>query len=511
MTHRFYDFIRKHAEERPDTPAIIDGAAQISYSQALEKIEKFSGALGSLDLGQDSKLGILCPNGKEYLLAFLGALLKGLPIVPLNFLLTPEDLAFIARDAGIDVLVVDSMFVKPETAPLAGLFKHRILVGDDAEASRICGQATRFEEFLQSGERAEGLWRHDRNPAIPDVILYTSGTTARPKGTMLMEAHFMANCQGVLPYLPFGPEDRVIMALPLFHSFGNIIALIVLKTGGTLVLTRQFAPKTILSAIGQHRATILPLVPTIYSFLVELYARGGYDVSSLRFCVSGGAALPEALLRKVEETLKVTVIEGYGLTETSPVIAVNTFKGGSVPGSVGPALPNVELKIVDERGETVPREAEGEIWVRGPSIMPGYWNRPEETRETLTSDGWLKTGDLGRLDKKNRLYISGGRKKDLIIRAGENVSPLAIENTLMNHPAVAEAAAVGVPHPRMGEQVKVCVVLHAGARAEPAELKEFCRKKLPAFMVPDIVRIYPELPKTASGKVIKAKLRSAEE
>ena len=205
--------------------------------------------------------------------------------------------------------------------------------------------------------------------------------------------------------------------------------------------------------------------------------------------------------------MRVSVIEGYGLTETAPVVAVNLFAKGSVPGSVGPVLPNVKVKVVNEAGEPLDPGEVGEIWVQGPSVMLGYWNRPDETRETLTCDGWLRTGDLGHLDENNFLYISGGRKKDIIIRAGENVSPLMIENTLLNHPAVAEAAAVGVPHPRVGEQVKVFLVLRAAAGL--AELKDYCRKKLPAFMVPDVIQINESLPKTATGKIIKSQLRDA--
>ena len=227
-------------------------------------------------------------------------------------------------------------------------------------------------------------------------------------------------------------------------------------------------------------------MPTIYTVsLVDLFARGDYDVSSLKYCISGGAALPRALLKKVEETLKVSVIEGYGLTETSPVIAVNTFKDGSFPGSVGPIVPNVEVKIIDETGKEKLSEEVGEILVRGKTVMQGYWNLPKETAKTITSDGWLKTGDLGHLDKKNRLFISAGRKKDLIIRAGENVSPLAIENALMNHPAVAEVAAIGVPDERAGERVKVCIALRPETTITESELKSFCQKNLPAFMVPD--------------------------
>jgi long-chain acyl-CoA synthetase len=269
----------------------------------------------------------------------------------------------------------------------------------------------------------------------------------------------------------------------------------------------QFQPKAILAAIERHQATVLPLVPTIYSFLVQLVARGEHNVSSLRYCISGGAALPHALLHKVEDLMKVTVLEGYGLTETSPVISVNTIKEGSVVGSVGPALPGVELKIVDEQGQAVPQGDVGEIFVKGATVMSGYWKLPDESREVLTADGWLKTGDLGHLDEQGRLYISAGRKKDLIIRAGENVSPLAIENILINHPAIMETAAVGIPHPRLGEQVVACIVLREGHQATDLELKKYCREKLPPFSVPDHFQFYETLPKNPVGKILKTQLR----
>lgn len=507
MPREFYGLIKAHARERPDHPAIIDGDVTISYSQLLEMVERFAGALGTLGLNPDSKLGILCLNQREYLVAFLGALYKGLPFIPFNFMLPPDDLAFIARDAGIDAILVDSAFIKPASAAFFKMFRHRIFIEGDANPEILGEGALAFEKFLQIGTKEDGAKRQVRNPAIPDVILYTSGTTSRPKGVMLNESHFFANTEGALQHVPFLKDDRVIMALPLFHSYGSIIALIALRGGATLILSRQFAPKTILHNIAKHQATIMPLAPTIYSFLVDLYNRGGYDVSSLKYCVSGSAALPESLLSEVESALHVTVIEGYGLTETAPVVAVNRFAEGSVPGSVGPVLPNIEVKIVNEAGETVKQGEAGEIWVRGPSVMMGYWNRPEETAATLTPDGWLKTGDLGHFDKNDRLYISGGRKKDLIIRAGENVSPLAIENVLLNHPAIAEAAVVGIPHPRMGEQVKACVALRQGIAVDTVELKNYCREKLPAFMTPDIIQVLESLPKTATGKIIKAQLR----
>ncbi|MBT3922427.1 MAG: AMP-binding protein [Nitrospina sp.] len=503
----FYQYLKEHAEKNPTHPAIIEGESCLSYGDFVTQIERFANALSQFNLNDKSKIGLLCLNQKEYLIAFFAALLKGVPVVPFNFMLKPEDLVYITQDAGIDTLVVDSAFVKPEVAPFFKFFPNKILTGPaDPE---LVGEGTlSWDEFLASGTPGRSVTKHERGEIIPDVILYTSGTTAKPKGVMLEESQFNENCTGFLEHLHFTPEDKVIVALPLFHSFGNIMALVLLRSGATLILLKQFQPKSILDSIAQHKATILPLVPTIYSFLVQLYARGGYDVSSLRYCISGGASLPEALLKRVEEGLGVTVIEGYGLTETSPVIAVNTMKDGSVPGSVGPVLPNIELEIVDDSGKSLKQGEVGEIRVRGKTVMKGYWNKVDETAETISAEGWLRTGDLGHLDENGRLYISAGRIKDLIIRAGENVSPLAIENALMNHPAIVEVAAVGIPDERVGEKVKVFAVVREGSQANEQELKELCRKKLPAFMIPDAFQFMESLPKTATGKILKSELRA---
>tara|TARA_B110000196_G_scaffold4001_1_gene3524 strand:- start:1175 stop:2701 length:1527 start_codon:yes stop_codon:yes gene_type:complete len=506
MSLEFYKFIKQHAGNNPNHPAIIDGKTTITYGQLLEQAECFAGGLTNFKLNTRSKIGLLCLNQKEYLVALMGAFLKGLTVVPYNFLLTPEDMIYITKDATIDTVIVDSAFIKPETIPFIQSFKNKILVGN-IDPLNLSGDILTYENFIKNSPHYKPGSRHNRAGSIPDIILYTSGTTAKPKGVMLNESQFAANGRDSLVHIPITSKDRVIVALPLFHSFGNIMALMVFMAGGTLILLKQFAPKSILQNIEDHKATILPLVPTIYSFLVDLYTRGNYDISSLKYCISGGAALPHALLNKVEETLKISVIEGYGLTETSPVIAVNTFKDGSVPGSVGPIIPNVDVKIINESGEEKILGEIGEILVRGETVMQGYWNLPKETNETITSDGWLKTGDLGHLDKKKRLFISAGRKKDLIIRAGENISPLAIENVLMNHPAILEVAAVGVPDKRTGERVKVCIVLRQGAIATDSELKSFCRENLAAFMTPDYFQFMSELPKTATGKILKSELK----
>ncbi len=508
MSLEFYNLILDHSNKTPNHPAIIDGDVTISYQQLIEQINDFSQALGTLQLSKKSKLGLLCLNQKEYLIALLGAFRKGLPVIPLNALLNAETLAFIINDAEIDNLLVNPIFVKEETTIFFSSFNRVILTNDSPQINLLKNNPIIFEDFLQSNiKKPESIEFHERLENIPDVILYTSGTTDRPKGVPLSEKQFYLNTGAFLDRLNLTSNDKGIVALPLFHSFGNIMALTLFRVGATLIMLPQFAPKTILALIEKFQATILPLVPTIYTFLTELYAKGNYDISSLRLCISGGASLPEALLHRVENILGVTVVEGYGLTETSPVLSVNSASEGSVPGSVGKPLANVKLKIVDESGTSVPQEKIGEILAKGPTIMSSYWKRPEETALVFDEEGWFRTGDLGHLDKEDRLYISAGRKKDLIIRAGENVSPLVIESRLIQHPQVTEAAAVGVPHDRLGEQIKACIVLKEKSETTESAIKSFCKETLPTYMTPDIVQFYNELPKNPTGKINKIHLK----
>ena len=248
MAIEFYNLIKNHAENTPDHPAIIDDETIITYRQLLEQVEGFAGGLTTLELNLNSKLGLLCLNQKEYLVALVGAFLKGLTVIPFNFLLTPEDLIYISQDADIDTIVADSAFIKPEIIPFIQSFKNKILVGG-TDSVEIDNNTIAYESFIKDNLRSNAGPRHTRGDSIPDMIMYTSGTTAKPKGVMLDESQFAANSRDSLVHIPISADDRIIVALPLFHSFGNIMALMVFMAGGTLILLKQFAPKLILQSI----------------------------------------------------------------------------------------------------------------------------------------------------------------------------------------------------------------------------------------------------------------------
>lgn len=495
---QFYKIIAENARRNPSQEAIIEGETRWTYRDFLEQIEHLASGFKARNVNPGDRVGLMLYNQKE-ILACLFALRKiGAVVVPINIQMLPQDIGFSLQNSGVRQLVVaDSLYSGISHLPL-----ETILVGEAVEGR------PNLEELSASGESLEEV------PIVKSLytdlalLLYTSGTTGYPKGVMLSEKNILANIAGFEGVVNFSEADRLVVALPLFHSYGLTVALTGLTAGASLTLIPKFHPKQIVEALVRERATILPLVPTLYSVILDLIDRqGGIDLPHLRFCVSGGASLPVQLLKRIETTLKTTVIEGYGLTETSPVLTVNDPKVGSIPGSVGKQLFNVQLRIVREDGTECAVGEIGEIQVRGDNVMTGYYNLPEETQAAFTPDGWFRTGDLGHLDSENRLYISGGRKKDIIIRAGENISPVSIEEVLYRHEAVREAAVVGMPHERLGEEVVACISLKEGHAVTAQEIIRFCREHLPPSYVPGTVEFFDELPKTPIGKIAKKLLK----
>jgi long-chain acyl-CoA synthetase len=343
----------------------------------------------------------------------------------------------------------------------------------------------------------------DRQPSDTAVILYTSGTTGQPKGAELTHDNLCRNVEvTAATLLTISQDDVILGALPLFHSFGQVVGMgCAVASGACLTLLTRFEPAHALEIIKRDQVTVLPGVPTMYAAILHSAGGAAGDVASLRLCVSGGAAMPVELMRAFEQEFGCMILEGYGLSETSPVASFNHPDRPRKPGTIGQAIAGVDLRVQDDEGAALPPGEIGEIAVRGHNVMKGYWRRPAETAEVL-ADGWFRTGDLGRADPDGYFSIVD-RKKDMIIRGGLNVYPREVEEVLYEHPAVAEAAVIGVPDEMLGEEVAAMVTLKPGATATPAELREHVRGQLAAYKYPRQLWIVPQLPHGDTGKILK--------
>jgi long-chain acyl-CoA synthetase len=335
------------------------------------------------------------------------------------------------------------------------------------------------------------------------VILYTSGTTGRPKGAELTHAGLHSNARTTEDTLLEATPDDVIMGcLPLFHVFGLTCSLNAgVLAGACLTLIPRFDGGKALSVIERDDVTVFEGVPTMFSAMLHQPDRDRYDVSSLRLCVSGGSAMPVEVLRSFEATFGCTVLEGYGLSETSPVASFNHPHAERKPGSIGTPIRGVEMRLVDDEGSDVPDGEVGEIAIRGENVMKGYWQRPEDTAKAIP-DGWFRSGDLARRDEEGYYFIVD-RKKEMIIRGGYNVYPREIEEALYEHPAVAEVACIGIAHPDLGEEVAAAVALKPGAAAEVDELREFAKARVAAYKYPRHLWLVDALPKGPTGKILR--------
>jgi len=483
---------------------VFEDSGGLTYRELDRRSDALAAALVARGLGIGDRLGLLCPNGSDFVVAYLGALKAGATLVPLNLLLHPREMGFILADSGALGLIHHQAFDAAAAETSAGIdLGLRVRIGSvDPD---VAGGALPFSELTQDPAPTPPPLDLDPLNAVA-AILYTSGTTGRPKGAMLTHGNLVANSASVAEALQITRDDRLLVVLPLFHAFAATVGMLTpLLHGCALVPVPRFDPKLVSQAIAAHGATLFLGVPSMYAVLLRMDDAALGQWTSVRLCVSGGSAMPAAVMTAFEGRFHIPILEGDGPTECSPVTCVNPPVGPRKPGSVGLPVPGVEMRILDAAGQEVPHGSPGEVCVRGPNVMKGYFGLPDATRDAFFGD-WFRTGDLGTRDADGYFYLVD-RIKDLIIVNGMNVYPRVIEEILYAHPAVAEAAVVGDPDPRHGEIPVAHVALKPDAPASAAELRDWCRERLGRHELPRRFEVHQSLPKNASGKILKRELR----
>jgi long-chain acyl-CoA synthetase len=506
----FADSVKK----RPDKIALCWGEAEYSYATLLAQAGAVAAELtGKADVKPGDRVALWVKNCPGFVTSVFGILSAGGVVVPVNNFLKPAEVSYIVNDAGANVLITDAELaahipVLTATRPQLKTFKVEELAGlGSTESSALRSRGTAEDgrptgsEIANRKSQFENGERREQDLA---ALLYTSGTTGHPKGAMLTHGNFLHNVASCIAALGVLEEDRVIVALPQFHSFMFTVGtLLPLLCGGSILLLKTLHPfKSVLEEIARHRGTILPAVP---SFFRALLAVPEFGRLPLRLCVSGGAPLPVEVYHEFTRKFSFPLREGYGPTESSPVATVNPIYGTNKPGSVGKPIPNVELSIRDDAGHELPVGAVGEICIRGGNVMLGYWNQPVETAAVLRDD-WLYTGDVGYRDAEGYYYITD-RKKDMLLVNGINVYPREIEEVIYQFPGIKEAAVVGLPDERRGERPVAFITPAEGQTVGEKALLQFIREKLADYKVPKKVVFVPALPRNATGKILKTALR----
>jgi len=498
-------FLSRSAAVFPEDVAIVCGSSAMTWATLDAAANRFANGLAARGISRGDRVVLACPNLPQFVVAYYAVLKLGAILVPINILLKSGEIAYHLRDCGARALVC---FEGTAELPLGVEGRAAFAQVPECTLFVAVGRAQDGEESFDSLSQGQSpvCATAAMSPTDTAVILYTSGTTGTPKGAELSHSNLAMNALASVAMTHLNSHDVSLVALPLFHSFGQSVQMnAVTASGGSMVLLPRFEAEAAMKAMTDHSVTVFCGVPTMYIALLNLDWKGPDLAVSLRLGVSGGAAMPVAVLRAFEQCYGVVILEGYGLSETSPVATFNHFDTKRVPGSVGVPIAGTEVGIMDEQGQLLGTDEVGEIVVRGHNVMKGYWHKPEATAQALR-DGWFHTGDMGRRDADGNHYIVD-RLKDMVIRGGFNVYPREIEEVLMTHPAIQMAAVVGVPHDVHGEEIKAFVVARQGIPAEGEEIMAWCRERMAAYKYPRIVELVDGLPMTATGKVLKRELR----
>jgi len=480
------------AAQQPDRVALRLENRSLRYADLDRAARGVASALQARGIEPGQRVALMIPNVPEFSIAYFGILYAGATVVPLNVLLSAPEVEYHLRDSDSRLLIAHSLFAEPASdgAERAGV---PLISADDAEGLSA----------LAAGKGVEGL--APTRPGDTAVILYTSGTTGKPKGAELSHSNLFLNCALVIPRLVGLTQNDVALAtLPLFHSFGQTcVQNAFIAQGASFTLLPRFEPGLAFETMARDGVTLFAGVPTMYFGLLHHEADSLPDLSSLRWCLAGGAPMPVEVMRAFEEKFSVQILEGYGLSETSPVASFNVVDRPRKPGSIGYPVWGVEMQIVDDKDRPLPDGERGEICIRGHNVMKGYLGREAATAEAMRG-GWFHSGDVGIRDEEGAFFIVD-RVKDMIIRGGFNVYPREIEEVLYAHEALVEAAVVGVPHERHGEEVKA-VVVSTDPALDAETVIEWCKERVAAYKYPRIVEFVQELPKGPTGKILKREL-----
>ena len=500
--------LRTSALKTPEHPAIIINDAKLSYAQLHNLAQRFAGALAKLGVKRGDHIALMLPNVPQFTIAYFGAHYNASPVVPLNVLLTADEIAYHLEDSDAVALVVWEGFYPQAKAGFERVSTCRNLIVAKAGPSDMTAAEgeQNMAVLLGTSEPVREL-----PPTSADdtaVILYTSGTTGKPKGAELTHFNMFYNAEYTGTKLAKKVDNGVALCtLPLFHSFGQTcVQNASIVKGDTLVLLPKFEPKLALDLMQKHKVTLFAGVPTMYFALLHHPEAAQYDLSSLKYTLSGGSAMPVEVMHAFDKQYNVSILEGYGLSETSPVASFNILERPRKPGSIGLPLEHVEFKLVDEQNQEITKPmVPGEICIKGVNVMKGYYKRPEANAQSIR-DGWFYTGDIAHRDEEGYYFIVD-RKKDMIIRGGFNVYPREIEEVLYKHPAVLEAAVIGIPHPSHGEEVKAVLAVKPSENVTEQQIISYCKEHLAAYKYPRVIEFRESLPKGPTGKILKRELR----
>lgn len=496
------------ARRNPAKVALILDSMQLRYAELLGAVNKIANGLVQLGVRPGDKVALMLPNTPHFVMCYYAILKLGGVVVPLNVLFKQHEIHYHLDDSDAVALIAWEGFLGEAAMGfrLADGCKHLIVPQAPGSTAELPEGALPLTALM-----ADTAPAFDLHPTAPDdtaVILYTSGTTGRPKGAELTHFNMFFNAYiGAEKVLQTGPDEIGLAVLPLFHSFGQTCVMnALIYGGGTLTMLPRFEPQKAFEVMQRDRVTYFAGVPTMYFFLLNFPNADQYDLSALRRCCSGGAAMPVEVMHAFNQKYNVTILEGYGLSETSPVASFNHLDREPKAGSIGTPIWGVEMRCVNAEGQAVPDGELGEIQIRGHNVMKGYYKRPDATAEAINDQGWFSTGDVAYRDADGYFFIKD-RVKDMIIRGGFNVYPREIEEVLYGHPAVAEAAVIGVPDLAHGEEIKAVVALKPGQQVGETELIDYCKERLAAYKYPRSVEFRDTLPKTATGKILKRELR----